>query len=62
MDDYFEEQEEQTPVCPICGRECDYVYYDRDGEIIGCDCCIERKDAFECEECFTDPFKEKEWP
>lgn len=27
------------PRCPVCGDECSEIYYDKDGDIIGCDCC-----------------------
>lgn len=40
------EPEEQKIFCPICGREPFYFVYRRkdDGEIIGCDLCIEEEE------------------
>ena len=36
-----EEAEEIIPECIICGsRKCEYFYFDRHGEPIGCDDCI----------------------
>lgn len=36
---------DHEPECPICGStNCDY-FYKKDGEIIGCDDCIEREDV-----------------
>ena len=35
------------PVCPVCGEECDTVYLDVEGQIFGCDQCIEMFDAYE---------------
>lgn len=39
------------PICPVCGCECEDIYK-ADGVIVGCDMCIERVDAWECEELF----------
>ena len=41
------EREEFIPVCPICGRECDTLYLDKDRDVAGCDRCITLKDAYE---------------
>lgn len=40
------------PVCPICGEQCDTAYRDFWGNYVGCETCIELKDAWEEEECF----------
>lgn len=40
------------PICPVCGMECETVYKDCYGEILGCDCCLTAYDACEEEECF----------
>ena len=41
------EYEEVEPICPICGsKKCDY-FYKVDGEVIGCDDCVEREDVWE---------------
>ena len=44
--------EPKYPVCPVCGYECDTVYLDMDGDIIGCSECVKTKSAWEVEECF----------
>lgn len=41
-----------TPICPVCGEECETVYKTRDYEIIGCDLCLRPVDAWEDPECF----------
>lgn len=39
--------EDEKPVfCPICGEECE-SFYKLDGQIVGCDMCIEKVDAYE---------------
>lgn len=35
------------PVCPVCGRECEYAFVDRSQEVMGCEHCIEKKNANE---------------
>ena len=43
-----EEAEEIIPECIICGsRICEYFYFDRHGEPIGCDDCIRRESVYE---------------
>ena len=43
------------PVCPVCGQECEKVYRDvRTLEILGCDVCVEEKDACGQSDCFPD--------
>ena len=37
-------EEETTPVCPVCGKECE-SFYKLNYEIVGCDMCIEKVDA-----------------
>lgn len=34
------------PVCPVCGENCRWIYK-KDGEVIGCDECVEECDAWE---------------
>lgn len=41
----------EYPRCPICGSECEDIYYDSDGDIVGCEKCIRRKNAWEVEAC-----------
>jgi len=43
--------EEPGAICPECGRAC-YQVYRREGEIVGCDACVEEEDAADAEECF----------
>lgn len=39
------------PRCPVCGEECETLY--RSGrEVIGCDHCVEKVDAWEYEQDF----------
>lgn len=40
------------PECPVCGAECETIFKDKDGYIFGCDCCIKKVDAWECEDAF----------
>ena len=57
-----EEAEEETDesengkedvICPNCGRECAWIYVDHNTkEILGCDECIDEKQAWKVPECF----------
>lgn len=38
--------------CPICGKETEIIYKDMDGDIVGCDMCIQRCQAEDVEECY----------
>lgn len=38
----------EQPVCPVCGEECNELYFDIYRKIVGCDNCIETRDAWEC--------------
>lgn len=50
---YPDGREPDTPRCPICGRECETIYYDKQcGDIFGCDECIKTIDAYDVPECF----------
>lgn len=42
------------PRCPICGRECEDIYIDSEGEVAGCNNCIRKYEAWEREECYPD--------
>lgn len=44
---YPDGREPKTPRCPICDRETDTFYKDRDGDIFGCSECVTRVDAWE---------------
>lgn len=35
------------PVCPECGEECDVLYMDASGKIVGCDQCLTEIDAYD---------------
>lgn len=41
MDDYG------VPTCPECGEECETIYTNDAGDVIGCDCCIHAVDAWD---------------
>lgn len=39
---------EPDPVyCPVCGEDCSEIYFDKCGNVVGCDYCISRQDAGE---------------
>jgi hypothetical protein len=40
-------RKDEEPTCPICGGECDTIYKDREGEIVGCNECLRAIDAWE---------------
>lgn len=42
---------EVYPVCPVCGMECETIYY-QDLDIVGCEECITWRDAWNVSECF----------
>ncbi len=40
--------ESPDPVyCPVCGSECEEIYTDRDGEVVGCTECVSLWDAYD---------------
>lgn len=39
--------EDPPPLCPVCGEEAEDYYIDLAGDIIGCENCVRRKDAYE---------------
>lgn len=49
---YPDGKEPVYPHCPICGEECDTIYRDNAGDIVGCGECISTTDAWEVEDCF----------
>ena len=52
---YPDGKEPQYPRCPICGEECEIVYRRYcDGECVGCNGCLQAKDAWEAEDCFPE--------
>ena len=46
----------QEPRCPECGSECWEVFATDEAlpQILGCDCCMEKLDAYTTPECYTD--------
>ena len=44
---YPDAPEYEVPHCPVCGQECEVLYRNRYGEVIGCDDCVESVDAWE---------------
>jgi len=42
------------PQCPVCGAECDEIYFNEDDEIFGCDECVKTKNAWFVDECFRE--------
>lgn len=48
-----QERNLRFPVCPVCGQECETVYLDhKTRDILGCDVCVDVKDAWSRYECF----------
>jgi len=37
--------EKPMPICPVCGCECGIYYRNLNGEIIGCDECVDAVNA-----------------
>ena len=46
VNDYPTPPEQPEIICPVCGFDC-YTLYTKDGEVVGCDNCIEEHDAYE---------------
>ena len=47
-EDWLNPPEDPAPVlCPICEEECEEVYINRAGDVVGCDCCMSTQDASE---------------
>ena len=49
---YPDGKEPRYPRCPVCGEECETMYRDHYGAYVGCDVCMETKDAWEVSDCF----------
>lgn len=47
-------REPDFPICPVCGAECETIYFDDYHEICGCDQCVKSKSAWDCPECFDE--------
>ena len=50
----FGEPDYPEPICPICGAEAEYAYYDSEDNLLGCDNCITRLRAEYCKEFFKE--------
>lgn len=46
---YPDGKDPEYPRCPVCGGECETLYKDRFGDVVGCDYCITAIDAWEAE-------------
>ena len=33
--------------CPVCGKECEEIYKDKDGDVVGCEHCVQSEDAYQ---------------
>ena len=44
---YPYEPEEEMPICPMCGADCNDFYVYEGREIVGCERCISTEDAWE---------------
>ena len=50
----YPEVEPRYPRCPICNKECETIYWSREGEVVGCDECLEKQDAWDYQKEFCD--------
>lgn len=39
-------KEPRPPRCPMCGAECESIFRRPDGEILGCENCVEIEDSW----------------
>ena len=40
-------EEVPMPRCPICGEECEKLFLDTTGAVVGCESCVEIRNAYE---------------
>lgn len=40
-------QKVEEPICPECGKTCDTIYRNQEGDIVGCNECLTAYDAWE---------------
>lgn len=59
--EYPSPPEGEMPVCPVCGQECETYYKNLNGEVLGCDECIEAVDAREHQQEQRDICRCEEW-
>ena len=38
---------ERYPICPLCDEECETLFVADDGEVIGCENCVNQRDSWE---------------
>lgn len=43
----LEQNLDLPPECPVCGEEAAEIYMDKWGNVVGCNQCVERIDAWE---------------
>lgn len=41
------QSELKQPRCPVCDKECETIYLNKDGDPVGCDECLTAYDAWE---------------
>lgn len=37
----------QEPICPICEEPCETIYFNIDGDAVGCENCLTPRDAWD---------------
>lgn len=42
-----DEPDDEPVYCPMCGCECETIYTDPDGDAVGCECCLCKRDAYD---------------
>lgn len=53
---------EMEPVCcPVCGEECDTLFTDKYGDVVGCEECMGRLDAYKWAEERRREQEEDQW-
>ena len=52
----YPQGEPNYPHCPVCGSECEEIYFNEDREICGCDECIRTKSAWFVRACFKEEY------
>jgi hypothetical protein len=50
----YPHREPKYPHCPICCKECETIYWSKFGEVVGCDECLEKQDAWDNQKEFCD--------
>lgn len=50
----YPDVEPKWPRCPICCKECETIYWSKSGEVVGCDECLEKQDAWDYQKEFED--------